>query len=193
MRDLPIYKLTINDSDTSESEVNFIALVDEPAIERNFLTFSNKLQFTTDKERQIVSGPAMIADLPIYRRDEKYGEYYVVFDKETIEKIVLKFMRKGYTGNVNLMHDSTKIVDGVYVFESFIIDKDRGIKPPKGFDDLTDGSWYVSMKVDNMKLWDNMKLFNGFSVEGVFEYQSEDEEIAQMISQIIQEAPKNTL
>jgi len=193
MRKLPIYKLTISDNDESESEVSFIALVDEPAIERNFLTFSNKLQFAADKERRIVSGPAMIADLPIYRRDEKYGEYYVVFDKETIEKIVLKFMRKGYTGNVNLMHDSTKVVDGVYVFESFIIDKDRGIKPPKGFEDLTDGSWFVSMKVDNMKLWDNMQAFNGFSVEGVFEYENEEEEIAEMINQIIQEGSKNTL
>lgn len=181
MKKLPIYRLTISDSDEAPSEVNYIALVDEPAIESNFLMFANKLQFATDKQRKIVSGPAMIADLPIYRRDEKYGEYYVVFDKETIEKIVLKFMRKGFNNNVNLMHNSKAVAEGVYVFESFIIDKERGISTPKGFEDLTEGSWFISMKVDNEKLWDGMSAFNGFSVEGIFEYDNTLEEVLKVI------------
>ncbi len=33
----------------------------------------------------------MIADLPIYRRDDVRGEYYVVFDKESIFKIAKKW------------------------------------------------------------------------------------------------------
>lgn len=186
MKKLPIYKLTISELDNEESEVNFIAIVDEPAIEKNFMTFSEKIQFKADKERQIVSGPAMIADLPIYRRDERMGEYYVVFDQPTIERIVLKFMRKGFTKNVNLMHDNTAIMEDVYVFESFIIDKERGIKAPKGFEDLTNGSWFISMKVDNMELWENMQAFNGFSVEGVFEYKTDDDEVIDEIKNMIQ-------
>ncbi len=35
----------------------------------------------------------MIADLPIYRRDDVRGEYYVVFDKESIFKIAKKWAR----------------------------------------------------------------------------------------------------
>lgn len=176
MKKLPIYKLTISENDKEESEVNFIALVDSPAIESNWMAFNKKLDFAKNPDRRIISGAAMIADLPIYRKDESMGEYYVVFDKETIEKIVMKFFRKGYNSNVNIMHDNKKVVDGVYVFESMFIDHSRGIYPPKGFEDLTDGSWFVSMKVDNAKVWDNIQAFNGFSVEGIFQYDFEESE-----------------
>lgn len=176
MKKLPIYKLTISENDKEESEVNFIALVDSPAIESNWMAFNKKMDFAKNPERGIVSGAAMIADLPIYRKDESMGEYYVVFDKETIEKIVMKFFRKGYNSNVNIMHDNKKVVEGVYVFESMFIDHSRGIYPPKGFEDLTDGSWFVSMKVDNKSVWDNIDLFNGFSVEGIFQYDFEESE-----------------
>ncbi len=39
-----------------------------------------------DEDQQIISGPLMLADTPIYRNDHN-GEYYVVFTKETIKKI----------------------------------------------------------------------------------------------------------
>ena len=46
-----------------------------------------------DEEKRIVSGVAMVADMPIYRRDAIRGEYYVVFDKESIFKIAKKWAR----------------------------------------------------------------------------------------------------
>ena len=88
-----------------------------------------QFKFFADKERRLISGALMISDLPIYRADES-GEYYVVFDKEQIEKIAQRFFKKGFTHNVNMMHDSERQVDGVYMVESFIIDKTRGIKLP---------------------------------------------------------------
>ena len=36
------------------------------------------------EEKRIVTGPAMLADLPIYRYDDIRGEYYVTFDADTI-------------------------------------------------------------------------------------------------------------
>lgn len=172
---LPIYKLTINEGENDATMVDYVALVDEPAIERDFIAFENKIRFKKDEERRIISGPLMIADTPIYRRDEKRGEYYVLFEPKEIEKIVYKFFKNGFTSNVNLMHETP--VDGVFMFESFIIDHSRGIRAPEGFEDLTNGSWYGSYKVNNDDVWNKAiktGVFRGFSVEGVFNYEYEE-------------------
>jgi hypothetical protein len=129
-----------------------------------------QFKFFADKERRLISGALMISDLPIYRADES-GEYYVVFDKEQIEKIAQRFFKKGFTHNVNMMHDSERQVDGVYMVESFIIDKTRGIKTPEGYPTLTEGSWFGTFKVDNNEVWNDFirtGVFKGFSVEGAF-------------------------
>ncbi len=188
-KELPIYRLTINALDTDESEVNYVALVDEPAIEQTWLAFdkAQHLFKEASPERRIITGALMVADMPIYRRDNTRGEYYVVFDKPTIEMIVQKFFRKGYTSNVNLMHDETKQADGVYMFESFIIDKERGISTPKGFETIPDGSWFGSFKVDNITIYDEFiktGIFKGFSVEGIFnyDYNEQDEAMNEIMS-----------
>lgn len=167
---LPIYELSINDDD--EVGVNFISIVDRPAIEKSWQVFeqTKELKFEIkDKEKRIVSGPAMIANLPIYRRDKARGEYYVIFKPESIRKIAERYFRNRFTNNVNMNH--ANVTDGVFVFESFIIDKERGIKTPEGFDELPDGSWFISMKIDNEDVWENFVktgTLTGFSVEGVF-------------------------
>lgn len=168
---LPIYRLTIKDED-DKMGVNYVALVDEPAIQTNWLAFNGQMKFAMDKERKIITGALMLADLPIYRRSEKMGEFYVVFDKFQIEKIVQRFMKNGFTDNVNKMHDAKQTVDGVYMYESFIVDSQRGIRPPLGFEDAPEGSWFGSYKVDNEDVWNNFIKtgeFKGFSVEGVFD------------------------
>lgn len=183
MMDFPIYKLIINDND--ESGVEAIALVDRPATEYNWRAFNEqpKYKFEADKEKRIISGALMVADLPIYRKDEKYGEHYVMFTKETIQQIALKFAKQGLMKSVNKMHQPSLLADGVYLFEMFLIDKERGISTPKGFDELPDGSWFGSMKVDNDDVWDNFiktGVYKGFSVEGYFKPQEEptlDEEV----------------
>jgi hypothetical protein len=160
--ELPIYKLTIDE----ESEgVDFVALTDRPAIERNFQAFSNQIRFTETAKR-VLSGPLMLADTPVYRNDPKLGEYMVVFDKDTIYKIAQKFFKMGAQKSVNIEHN--KPVDGLYLFESFIIDRERGVNPPKGYEDVTDGSWFGSYKVENDAIWAARDNFKGFSVEGMF-------------------------
>ena len=124
-----------------------------------------------DEDEKIISGPLMLADTPIYRNDQN-GEYYVQFTKETIKQIAQKFFRKGYHQNVNLMHDSGSIVNGLTMFESWISDEKRGIKPMLGFENVPDGSWFGSFKVENEDVWKLIKdgKVKGFSVEGVFNY-----------------------
>ena len=117
----------------------------------------------------------MLADVPIFRSDATYGDYYVAFSADTILKIVQKFFKKGFQSNVNLMHDSNAQFEGVTLFESFISDPTRGIMPMKGFEDAPEGSWFGSFKVENEDVWTRVKSgeFKGFSVEGVFNYKKE--------------------
>lgn len=132
-----------------------------------------------DEDKHIISGPLMLADKPIYRNNKKFGEHYVTFSAETIKDIAIKFSKKGYQGNVNLMHDQDMRLDGLIMFESFIVDKERGILPMKGFEDAKDGSWFGSFYVENEQAWKLIKegKVKGFSVEGYFEYPVENKEL----------------
>lgn len=167
-----LLELIIDEED--ESGVDYIALVDSPAIESNWQSFNKKdvkqIFQIQDEEKRIVSGYFMKADLPIIRLNDKNEKYYVVFRRETIEKIVNKFFKNGYNANVNLMHDNNLQAKGVYVIESLIIDSKRGTKAPEGFEDAPDGSWFGSMRVENDEVWQMVKdgTFKGFSVEGMF-------------------------
>lgn len=170
--DLKCYKCVIDPAVDSELEVSFVALVDRPAIDRNFLAFNEKQRFAINEDRQIISGPAMIAELPMYRKDETFGEYYVSFDAPTIYSIVQKFNQKGYMQNFNLFHDEAQKLPGVTIFNSFINDDTLGIKPMTGFEDVENGSWFISAKVENDEAWAKVKdgTVKGFSVEGIFQY-----------------------
>jgi len=148
-------------------------------------------QFSIENpEQKIVTGPLMIADLPIYRRDAD-EEYYVTFSAAEIKKIVQRFFKKGYQSKVNVEHSTP--VDGVFMFESYIIDREKGIMPPKGFEEVSDGSWFGSFKVENEKIWEEVKAgtFKGFSVEGLFRYEktnkviTEEEQIMSQIFKIL--------
>lgn len=187
---LPLYKMLISDTEEGDEEVDWIALVKSPAIQRNFLAFNedfaakfnsypvfNKFS-TLDDEQRIITGALMIADMPIYRRDEQ-GEYYVVFSAEEIKKIVQRFFKKGYQKKVNLEHETP--ISGVYMYESFIINRELGVNPPKGYEDVADGSWFGTFKVDNDEIWGMVKdgTFKGFSVEGLFKYEIAEETITQ--------------
>lgn len=173
--ELQVYKAQIDPSPTSDLEVNFIGLVDRPAIERNFLAFNehkNKVQFAINEEDRVLVGPAMIADMPLYRKDDQLGEYFVVFDKAAINSIVEKFHSKGYLKNFNLFHDAQQQMEDITILSSFITSEKYGIKAPELFKDIADGSWFISVKINNEQVWQKVKSgeIRGFSVEGIFGY-----------------------
>ena len=185
-RKLPIYTLVLKD-DAENSGFNYVALTDEPAIERNWFAFNKEMKFSIDEERKIITGPLIIADLPIYRRTDEMGEFYVVFDKTQTELMVQKFMRMGYQNNVNEQHDPNKIVEGVTMFEIFIVDSQRGIKAPEGFNNITEGSVFCSYKIDNEVIWGKVKdgTFMGYSVEGFFDLVPQEPTLESQIISII--------
>jgi len=191
--ELPLYMLEISDDFNDDAEVQFVSLVDRPAIQKNWNAFKNEQKFQIiSEDKRIISGCAMLADTPIFRSDASFGDYYVAFSKDTITKIVQKYFKKGYQNNVNLMHDPNQIETGVTMFESFISDKARGIEPMKGFEDAPDGSWFVSMLVENDEVWDKVKqgMVNGFSIEGIFNYAplvSKEQQVMNEIYKILEE------
>jgi len=185
----PLINLTIDDH--NETGVDFIALVDEPAIEREFLAFKNAKQnyAVQSEEKRVVTGPLMVANLPIYRRDEHMGEYFVKFDPETIERIAQRFFKNQMTSNVNLDHETQ--VEGVYMFESFLIDDRK--ETPKGFSKLPKGSWFGSFKIENDEVWKQVKdgTFRGFSIEGIFTDKATKELDKKLIDEVIRVLSEN--
>lgn len=172
---LPFYKLVLDENPDSSLGVATISLVSDPAIMVDFITFSKeekRFKFQIQNEdRRLVSGPALIPELPIYRRDEDGNEYYVSIDKATIEQVVEKFFKEQRLNNIDLEH-SGLLEGGVTMIESFIVDTSRGNIAPANFSDLPDGSWLVTYKVSNDDIWDGIKegTFKGFSISGLFEY-----------------------
>ena len=174
---LPIYNIKIDLTD-NETGVYTVSLVESPAVEVDFLAFSKEepIQLQFNDEKHIITGVALRADHPIYRNNEKYNSHYVVFNKETIRQIVEKYSKFGFNNLVNIEHDQNHYVDNIIMLESYIVDKERGLNPIEF--DVSDGSWIVSYKVNDITLWDKIKNgeVKGFSVEGLFRY-SEPESV----------------
>lgn len=191
------------DENDEKSGVDFVALVDEPAITLNYQVFSKKGNKTDlrgiplsgqkfqviDTEKNIIAGPLMIPNLPIYRNDKDHGEYNGFFSKDTIRKIRDKMMRKKYIDNVNIMHEAGLTVDDVYIIETFIIGGPMGNIKPKNYDgELVEGTLWAAFKVANSEVLEVVKnqLVKGFSVEGRFI----DKELGNVEDNLIKELEK---
>ena len=166
---IPVYDAIISDEETGMFR---ISLVDDPAVMSNFQAFDAHkkpmMYAIQDEEKRLVRGCIMRSDFPIYRRDEKMGEYYVIYKAEEIRKMAEKYLLEGRQNDVNLMHQEGSDVDGVQMVQYFI--KGDGIQVD-GFDDCADGSLFGEFHVVNDSVWAEIKAgtYNGFSLEGVFD------------------------
>lgn len=165
---LPVYQIIVEDGD--DTGISLISLVEDPAIVMKGMAFNNKevMSFKEVGDKQIIIGPALIPDMKIYREDEKYGQYYVTFTKETIAKMVEKFNKFGSNRKINIDH-SNQMVDAFiiedWVTEDLVYDKSRkyGIEVPIG-------TYMIMVKIEDTKFWleevkGNEKF--GFSIEGL--------------------------
>jgi len=168
---MKIYELLIDENDLLLSGVNAISIVENPAIGSDFIALGDQkpiLLAEVDKDRQILMGAALIPSKPIYRRDGD-EEYYVYFSKETIAKTAEAFFRNNNQNNATLEH--AEVLNNMTVFESWIVEDPEFDKSKKYGLEVPEGTWMVSMKVDDKDVWDNYvkdnKVF-GFSIEGKF-------------------------
>ena len=189
-----IYYIDINDED--ETGLDAISLVQHPAIEVDFLCFNEdtkKIDFSADEDKHILTAVALRADHPIYRRNGDY-EYWVVFTKDVIRKLVTKYAKNNLFNSVNIEHNDYSFVKSAYMIESYIVDKARGIVPSE-FKDIEDGSWIVSYYIDDESLWNvvkNTDALNGLSVQGLFklvekqDFVSHEDPIESLIDEILE-------
>ena len=164
-----IYELVIEDENIDE--VFAISLVEEPAIESNFVFFDKeKVQFAAlSDEKRLVMGPILIPDKQILRVDGQGQPYHVFFKPETIKKLSEMYLKKKYTDSSTLEHD--KKINGVTLVESWI--KESVTKDKSALYNLNVpvGTWMGTFKIDNDEIWnDYVKTgeVKGFSIEGLF-------------------------
>lgn len=166
---IPVYQAVISDDETGMFK---ISLVDDPAVMSNFQAFdaTRKMQLYAiqDEEKRLIRGCIMRANFPIYRRDSKMGEYYIIYKPDEIRKMAEKYLLEGRQNDVNLMHEEGSDVDDVQMVQYFI--KGDGIQVD-GFDECADGSLFGEFHVVNDDIWDEIKAgtYKGFSLEGVFD------------------------
>lgn len=169
INNLPLYELMFDDNDSTLG-CSKISLVEDPAVEEFFLKFSKDDQekehesfYFKDDSKRIITGIAMRADYPIYRNQDGQ-EFYVQFSKDTIDKMMQKFMKEQRQFDISLDHNQD--VRDCYLIESFIINKERGICPNE-FRDVENGSWIISVKIENQDVWNKICSgeVKGFSIE----------------------------
>lgn len=178
---LPVYNLTISETDL-ESGVFTISLVNEPAIEIDYFAFSGQtkhtFQFTQigTPDKQLLAGYLLVPDKLIYR-NENGNEFFVRFDKDSIERIATKFNKNKFTSNFNAEHNPKAVLNNVFVKENWIVESTEYDKSRQyGFEPVV-GSWFGVVKVDDSAIWNEYiktGQLKGFSVEGAFEMNYSD-------------------
>ena len=158
-RDLPIYELFVEE----DSDFAGLAIVGMPAIEADFMYFSEEpTQMVFNDEKMMIKGAALIPNKLIYRND-MLGERYIYFSEDTIVKFVESLMSKE-TNKFNIGHTDEPL-DAILI-ESYFADESNEFNVPKN-------SWIVGLKIKDSNAWDRIKSgeFKGYSVEGLFSSQ----------------------
>lgn len=162
---LPTYKIIVDPND-EETGVYAVSLVDEPAIEVDWIKLSKviEMEFSVNKDKQMLFGPLLIPGKLIFRRDNKGNEYNIVFDEETIQIIADKFNENKLGDAFNFQHSNRKVE--AVLLQNWItgeLDKSKeyGFELPKG-------TWFGGVKVKDEQFWlEEVKTekVKGFSVE----------------------------
>ena len=185
--ELPIIELTLEEL---EQGIDATALVENPAIQRNWMAFKEHKDFkfkTHNEEKRILAGALMVADFPMYR-NMNGKEFFVKFSSETIEQLADRMVLNNKLTAFNFEHDSKKELADMHIQQFFIINTELGMDTPKGFDELPNGSLFAFVKVNNEKVWnDYVKtgIVKGFSIEGNFATKEEFSE-QQIITELEQ-------
>ena len=169
MENIDIYELFI-DEDSDFSGIEAISIVENPAIEEDFITLkAAEVKLTeVNKERRILMGAALVPNKEIYRRNSE-GEYYIKFSSETVRKASQLFLSRGKQNNTTLEHEVE--IGGLSVVESWIVEDEVQDKSRKYGLSVPVGTWMVSVKVNNEEIWEEFvktDRVKGFSIEGFF-------------------------
>ena len=150
--------------------IEAISIVENPAIEENFLALkSDEIKLAEiNKDKKILMGALLIPNKPIYRNNEE-GEYYIYFSKDTVRKASQLYLKNGNQNNSTLEHQHE--LNGLTLVESWIVEDDKYDKSRKYGLNVPVGTWMGSVKVNNDDVWNEYVKsgkVKGFSIEGYF-------------------------
>ena len=167
-----VYKMFIDDED-QDSGVFAISLVENPAIESNWVYLSKHYKIelaTANNDKQLLIGPVLIPNKEIPRIDQETGEEYsIVFDEDVIEKAAQLFLQRQHNNSSTLEHDQP--LEDISFVESWIVADSKADKTNAYGLSYPKGTWVVMAKVNNIDIWDNYVKTGkvaGFSLEGLF-------------------------
>jgi len=179
-------ELTIKSADDG---VFAISLVDQPAIEENFVALAAQdVEFkVVDEERRIVVGFALVPEKRILRLmgGKKFNIY---FTKETVAQAAEDFMKKMMLKKFTTDHEEK--VDGITVIESWVVEDAKHDKSNLYGLGAKGGEWVLMSKIDNNEVWDEVKAgkFKGYSIEARFDgFEQLQSKTETMEEQIIKE------
>ena len=171
---MDIVELIIDDN-FEHLSVDAVSLVAEPAIDSFWIYFSkdNKSKSNLslaklDEHKRLIVGAALIPNKQIYRRDENGREFYVYFSESTVKRASECFLKHNNQSSATYEHKDK--IDGITAVESWIVEDTNNDKSNIYNLNLPKGSWVLSMKIDNDKIWRDIldKKVKGFSIEGFY-------------------------
>lgn len=176
----PLYILDVEGDD--RLIVDAVGLVENPAIERQWMAFSKEKSVfnVVSEEKMVLAGPLMVADLPMERLATDGSKYYVSFPAKSILNIVQKVKDRHIKLSFNYDHNPNNVASSAYLLNDFIISEQMGILTPKGYDKLSDGSWFGVVQFKDRGEFEDAKIKRtGFSIEGYFneKYLKDEEDI----------------
>ena len=160
----------ILDENQEESGIEAISIVENPAIEEDFIALkSDEIKLAeVSKEKKILMGALLIPNKPIYRKNGE-DEYYIYFSKDTVLKASQMYLTKGNQNNSTLEHQHE--LSGLSLVESWLVEDEVHDKSRKYGMNVPVGTWMGAVKVNNDKIWNEYVKtgkVKGFSIEGYF-------------------------
>ena len=153
------------------SGIDAISIVENPAIEENWITLKEQKEYKfaeVDKEKQIIMGALLVPDKLIFRRDDE-GEYNIFFSKDTIRQCMELFFQNGNQSNATFEH--LEKISGLTLVESWIVEDLEKDKSKLYNLNVPIGTWMGTIKVNNEVIWNDFiktGKVKGFSIEGYF-------------------------
>jgi hypothetical protein len=172
---LPRYNITIEPQNDGEEDIlgiSQIAYTSNPAIVTKGVYFNEikKEMSFTDTLKLRVAAPAIIPDLPIYRKDDEMGEYEVVFTKEVIEKLRENFMKNKGKEIFNLDHKQELQADS-FILDSWITGPSESDPSYTKYGvSVPEGTWFVVSQFTDAEYFQKEIIEKdriGYSIEGM--------------------------
>lgn len=185
---LPIKKAVL---DAETKGLKAVSLVQDPAIEIQWITFESQKQIQLsieNEEKRIIFTPVLIPNQKIYRNIQG-EEFDLMFDEQTIFDVAMKWQKDNLNSSVDINH-SQQLIKGVTFFETFLL-SDRVKAVNERFEKLPVGTWFLTGKVEDEETWQKIKSgeLTGVSIDGLFKTEdvkmTSDEEMKNVLYNVL--------